>query len=59
MAQQHQRSPSEAELIQSGEPQENVSHVHDAGVTKHPVELALSDRDVSDIEDIADQQDEK
>ena len=37
-------------------PEENVTHVHHARITEHPIEPLLRDRDQADIDDVAEQE---
>ena len=53
VTQEHQGRTREADLIKSRKPKENVAHVHHAGVAEHEIQLALGDRDIPHIEDIA------
>src|SRR5437763_3694174 len=45
-----------SENICAGYPEKNVAHVHDARVTKHPIESLLRDRDQPDVNDIPEEQ---
>ena len=47
-------------IVGAGNSEKNVTHVHHARVTQHPVEPFLSDRDQANVDDVPEQQhDEK
>ena len=51
---EHQHgSPGRPENICARESKKDVAHVHDAGITEHPIEALLRNRDKTDINDVA------
>ena len=48
-----------AEDVGAGDAEKNVAHVHDAGVTEHPIEAALRNRDQADVDDVAQEKDQQ
>ena len=46
----------ESQNIEGGKTEEDVAHVHDAGISDRPVETLLGHGHISDVADISDQQ---
>src|SRR5947207_4018808 len=45
-----------SEQSAAGDPEKNVTHVHDARVAKHPIESLLRDRDQPDVNEVAEKE---
>ncbi len=57
---EHQgRGAGQAEEIAAGDAEEDIAHVHDAGVAEHPIEFLLRDRGQADVDDVAEQEDDE
>ena len=48
-----------AKDVGAGDAEENIAHVHDAGITEHPIEASLRDRDQADVDDVGQEKDQQ